>query len=245
MLFSGNSHTTLFLTPNLKKNVKTYVVDKERQKEIFSIMKDSKKRQKQFVKIRKKYIKESTKLNTDRSTTREQYNEIMPEYFEARQEIHAFSISNEMAMKNITTEEEWNNIVNAVLKAPSKSKVKDKATSSNNKNFNRIIQACEKIITDKNRKDKALQAIDSYRNKVDETLPFFIEWSYKDWESIRDYDAKKEDYEAIDSQLQELRNELWIAFLDTRFQLLENTNEMEWKQIIKDFNRIIKFDVID
>jgi len=240
-----SSPTTFFLTPKLKKHVRTHVVEKERQKEIFVLIKPAKKKQNKFAKTREKYIKRSVKLNKNRNTTREQYNAIMPEYFEARKELHEFSISNEMAMRKITTEDEWNNIMNAISAERSKSKEKDKIISANNKEFNQIINACKKNIADEERKNKAIQAIESYRNQVEKTLPYFVEVSEKDWETLRNYNATLEDYEAIDSEVLKLRDELWTVFLDTRFQLLENTTEKEWKRIIRKFNKLIKSDVID
>ena len=59
---TGGGHSTFFLNPELKKNVKTYVLEKERRKEIFSIMKESKKKQKEFVKKRKAYLKAAKKI---------------------------------------------------------------------------------------------------------------------------------------------------------------------------------------
>jgi hypothetical protein len=105
-IFFAGGQETFFLTPKLKKQVKTYVIEKDRQKEIFVIMKESKKKQKAFTKTRKSYMKKYHQLNLDRNSTVEDHKELFVAYYDERKEIVDYSIEQEMAMKKITTEEE-------------------------------------------------------------------------------------------------------------------------------------------
>lgn len=207
-------------------------------------MKVSKKEQKAFVKERKRYIKASGKLNMDRNTTRQEYSDLMDEYLLVRREIQAFSIDNEMAMKEITTNEEWDNIMNAILEKTTKNKVKKKMAGESRKFFDKVIFNCKRNIEDESRRELVIASISDFRKKVDESIPAISEASYKNLETIRNYDAARADYEEVGKSLHKIRSEIMDAFLDTRFELIENTTEQEWKKVIKEFNKLVKKDMI-
>ena len=207
-------------------------------------MKVSKKKQKSFVKTRKGYIKRSRKLNLDRNTTRDQYTELIAEYREVQLEIQAYSIDSEMAMKKITKEDEWDNIMNEILESNSKNKTRQKMEKGSQKLYDKVVMACEKNIGDDLIREKVLESVNKFKQKVDGFIPKISELSYKNSESIRDYSAERVDYEEIINEIREMRREIMNAFLDTRFQLLEYTTEEQWSKIIKHFDKLVKKDKI-
>lgn len=238
-LTSTGGHSTFFLNPELKKNVKTYVLEKERRKEIFSIMKESKKKQKEFVKKRKAYLKAAKKINIDRKSTREQYELLNEEYMKARSEIQVFSIARELEIKSIILEDEWEKIMEDILGDVSKNKIRDKMESGSDKYFNKLINACNKHITLDLKRDNAVASINRYREKVNASIPRLSEVSYKSIENIRDYNTPEENYKEVGKGISQIRKEIMKSFLDTRFHLLEYTTEAEWEKIISEINQLV------
>lgn len=236
----GGGNETFFLTPDLKKNVKTFVEDKERKAEIFALMKESKKRQVAFVKLRKKTFKDYKKLNLDRNTTLEKHQAFVNDYFDARKEISAFSIDKELAMKKLMTEEEWNNIMNSVMEKTDKDKIRKKMEQSSQKFFETLTEMAETSIVDATKKGAVMESLDEFQEDINTYIPSVAELSYKNLETIRDYNATKYEYENGAEELQKMRREINDDFLKLRFQLLELTTEKEWNKIIKAYNNLIK-----
>jgi hypothetical protein len=237
--YFGGGHETFFLTPDLKKNVKTYVEDKEKKHEIYAIMKESKKMQKTFEKTRKGYIKKYKALNVDRNSTKDQHQALIGEYLEKRKEISALSIEKEMSMKKLCTEEEWGNIMNAIMEKTDKGKVKKSMEKTNQKFFDKLVKTFTTNISDEANRKKALASLNESKENVDIVIPMVSELSYKNIEAIRSYNAKKADYDEDAEQLRIIRKEIYDNFLKLRFQLLEYTTEEEWNIIIKDYNKLV------
>lgn len=238
-LTSTTGHSTFFLTPKLKQNIKEHVIDKPRREEIFTIMKSSKKEQKEFVKQRKNYLKSIKKLNLDRNAIRSQFEELNADYMKARHEIQVFSIDRELEIKQIVKQEEWENMMTDILGDIPKNKIRDKMETSSDKFFNKLINACNKNISVDLAKDKAIQSIDGYREKVNAFIPRLAELGYRSLETIRDYNTPENVYREGGKELNQIRKEITDSFLDVRFELLECTTEKEWKKIITEFNQIL------
>jgi hypothetical protein len=202
-------------------------------------MKVSKKKQKAFVKSRKGYMKEYKALNLDRSSTIEQHEALIIEYLDARKEISAFSIEKEMAMKKLTTEEEWNNIMNSVMEKTDKGKVRKSMEKTTQKFYEKLVESFNTNISNESNRNKALASLDEFKEDVDAAIPMISESSYKYIETIRSYNATKSDYELGAEELRKIRREINDDFLKLRFQLLEYTTEEEWNTIIKEYNKII------
>lgn len=243
-IFLGGGQETFFLTPKLKKHVKTYVQDKDRQKEIFVIMKESKKKQKAFTKTRKSYMKKYQQLNLNRNSTPEDHQELFVAYYEERQAIVDYSIAQEMAMKKITTEEEWSDIMNVVLAQTTKEKARDKMQKTMDKAFGNVIQSCRDHISNPDNQNSAVSSAKKLKEKVDELIPRLADLGYKNIETIRDYNAGKSAYERISNEHHQMRKEIDDHFLDFRFGLLEMTSEDEWDVLIKDISKLLKKDMV-
>lgn len=234
----GGGHETFFLNPDLKKNVKTYVENKENKQEIYAIMKESKKTQKVFVKTRKSYFKKYKVLNFDRNSTMDQHQALRNEYQEIRKEISAFSIEKELAMKKLCSEEEWGNIMNAVMKKKDKGKVKKSMEKSNQKFFDKLVKTFTISIANEANRKKTLKSLDELKETVDTAIPMISELSYKKRDAIRSYNATKADYDEGAEELTIIRKKVNDNFLKLRFQLLEYTTENEWNTIIKEYNNL-------
>lgn len=235
----GGGHETFFLNPDLKKNVKTYVLEEERKDEIFLLMKDSKKEQKVFLKSEKAYIKAYKKLNKDRNSTLEEHRVLVDEYLKEHVSIAAFSIDQEIAMKKLTTPEEWTNIMDAVLEKKDKGKVEKKMNQASQIFFKNLNKSVEDNIAESDSKMKILEIVNKLKIDLDEFIPIAVELSYKNHEAMRDYNAPKEAYESSAIELINLRKQLSEDYLELRFQLLELTSEKEWKSIVKEYNKLI------
>ena len=236
----GGGNETFFLTPDLKKNVKKYVLDENRKDQIFSLMKESKKRQLAFYKSRKKAYKNYKKINLDRNSTLLDHQTFVNTYFETRLEISSYSIDKELAMKKLTTEEEWDNIMNSVMEQQDKGKVQKKMKEDSQKFFEKLTEIAQTSITNESNKRTVMESLDEFEEDINAYIPIVAELSYKNHETIRDYKATKAEYENGAKELHELRQEINDDFLKLRFQLLELTTVKEWKKIIKAYNDLIR-----
>jgi hypothetical protein len=243
-IFFAGGQETFFLTPKLKKQVKTYVIEKDRQKEIFVIMKESKKKQKAFTKTRKSYMKKYHQLNLDRNSTVEDHKELFVAYYDERKEIVDYSIEQEMAMKKITTEEEWGDIMNVVLAQTTKEKARDKMQKTMDKAFGNVIQSCNDHISNPDNRNSAVSSVTRLQGKVDELIPRLADLGYKNMETIRDYSAAKSAYERISNDHHQMRKEIDDLFLDFRFELLDMTTVDEWNVLMKDISKLLKKDMV-
>ena len=73
----GGSAEMLFLNPEIKKNVKTYVADQQRKKDIYVIIKQIETDQESFLKKRKKvYAKKSSELNLNYASKRRDFEKL-------------------------------------------------------------------------------------------------------------------------------------------------------------------------
>ncbi len=222
-----------------KKNVKTYVVDEEKKEEIYAIMKTAKKPQKAYAKERKGFIKKYKSLNVDRNSTMEQHQALLNDFREARTEIGDFSIDKEIAMKKLTTKEEWENIMNAVMEKTDKGKAQKSMEKTSQKYFEKLAETFTTNISDEANRKKALASIDKLKKEVFVSIPTVSDLSYKNMEALRGYNATKDDYNKSAEGLRTMRKEINDDFVKLRFELLDYATEEEWKTIIKAYNKIV------
>jgi hypothetical protein len=240
----GGGHTTFYLTPALKKNIKTYVVDKNRQKEIFQIMDASKKNQKVFFKTRKKYIKEAKQLTLKRNTTKEQFNAFTTRYFTDREAVQDYSIDAELAIKHWFSPSEWGQMVDAFPEKVEKDKLRKKYDKDIAKKFKRIKNVSEKHLVEDKNKATILASIDTLHAEIKGFIPRVTEVNYQYLKTIRDHDVSREAYIQLADSILQIRMDILYRFIDTRSQIRQNTSDKGWKGMMKAYNKLLDLGLI-
>lgn len=239
MLFVGGVDT-IFLTPNFKKNVKTYVSDKGKEKEVLALMKEAKNEQKDLLKQKKKIAKQAALLSKDRSTKREEIEKLFLSYYKLRLDAQETGIEREIKMKSIIEEPEWDSIVKSIDKNTGKNKIEKNVKKTNAKIFTPLIKKCEKNIAGQSRRKIVVDAITLENENINKFLDNFISLNYKSMESIRTYEAGYDDYKKAVEIVNKGRLEILHETLDLREIIIENTTEDEWNKISKQMVKLIK-----
>ena len=239
LLFAGGAET-IFLTPDFKKNVKTHVNDKEKEKEILALMKESKNEQKDLLKQKKKITKQAALLNRDKSTRREEIEILFLSYYKLRLKAQETGIEREIKMKSIIEEPEWDSIVKSIDENTGKNKIEKDVKKTNTKIFTPLIKKCEKNIVDQSKRKKIINAITVENEYINKFLDNFISLNYKSMESIRAYNAGYDDYKEAIEAINTERLEILHRTLDLREIIIENTTEDEWNKIYKQMDKFIK-----
>jgi adenine-specific DNA methylase len=111
-LLGGNVPDGFFTLPEIKKEIKVQVTDKEKQKEILAIMKETNKKITSFNKKLNKSIK-SDNLYRSRDVTLEQLTTYHENLINERNILQKEVIAARMKVINLMTEEEWNAVNNS------------------------------------------------------------------------------------------------------------------------------------
>jgi len=238
--FFGGGNETFFLTPNFKKNVKTYVEDKGRRKEIFTMIKEAKKNQKKFIKEKRKYLKKAAKVSLDPHSPREDLYNLFMEHHNKRLEMQASGIDIEIKMKSITTKDEWDQIINNVIVNPDKNKLEKKIIKVSKKVYDNLVKSVNTNVADSLKRNSILDAITDQQTEFNNFMNSFVNMNYKELESIRGYDVKKEEYQKLANKFNKERKEVVLKIFDLRNVILKNTTADEWKIIVKKFNKLFK-----
>jgi hypothetical protein len=239
ILFVGGVET-IFLTPDFKKNVKTYVKDKGKEKEILSLMDEAKKAQKDLLKQKGKITKKAALLSSTKSSRRDEIEKLFLTYYKLRLKAQETGIEREIKMKSIIEEPEWNNIIKRIDETTSKNKIGDYVKKTNAKIFDPLIKKCEKYIIDTPRREKIMAAIIAENEFINTFLDNFIQLNYKSMESIRAYSAGYNDYKVAIKPINTKRLEILHRTLDLRDIIIDNTTEEEWVKISKQIEDLIK-----
>ncbi|HEY9113849.1 MAG TPA: hypothetical protein VIN10_04070 [Bacteroidales bacterium] len=240
ILLYGGGYDTIMLNPDMKKNVHTFVVDKNRVKEIDHILKEMEKSQKAFHKVVKKGpFKEFEALNINPDATRAEYETLLNAYFVDLKALQQSQIDSELKIRSDIKEAEWNQIMEKVLATPDKSKAKKQMEKLTEKMHSGMIKACEKSISDPSNLSAAKTLIDNYRAKAELLGESIMDIGYKNQETIRNYNASREQYEDIRAEMLAKRLDFMQTVVDLRFELLEITPQKEWKGLATELNKTL------
>ena len=234
----------IFMIPKLEKEIKSHIADDERKNEILQIIKEAKKEIKQFGKFRKKKLKEIQKMGVKREVSSDMMFEIFEKYNNTRLSLQSDLIEKRLTLQELFTDEEWELIIeNAVF--PS-----EKARKKADKQEDKIEQKIDKLIADirgtillniedENKRSKVLNSLDNYST----TLVTFIEegqqMNYEDNNIARNKNAIKNELDQFYQKQNQLRYKGAIEYMQLRSTVIRNTNEKEWKAIVKDLNKFI------
>lgn len=241
LLFFGGSEE-YFLIADLDKGVKKFVVEKETKKEVLSIFKIKTKDLKKSNKAHAKLIKEFGKVNLDRSSSKEvfeQYAQNLANSLKSNQDIIIDARINTIVK---LSEEEWKNITTLSKETTQKrnAKIQKKLDKKDQKDpFAKIETSITESIIDESNRKSALSSLDQLRKSYSTIAEKLKDKNIIDTPALENKDTSQEDLEAMALYLRELRLEAYHDMLDFRFEILEQSNEMEWSKIMKSLNKLM------
>ncbi|MEM9326818.1 MAG: hypothetical protein AAGA85_14225 [Bacteroidota bacterium] len=238
MIFGGGSNSP-FADPDLLKYIKKTVADQDRKEQIVDLAKEYKTYIKRFAKEQAEGLKEMDAMFANRETTRADFETFFSEWRGSHATQEAKAVEGRMRFQNMITEEEWARVlqmVDAGKKDPTKDQRKliDKFKSRTTKR--RAAIASE--IADADRRETALKSYDGFQLAVVEYMLEKARLNYKDNDAIRNIFASEDDMKAIYAKRDQLRAELYKAYIPMHAELVASTKEEEWTNISKAVSKL-------
>jgi hypothetical protein len=236
MLFFGGIE--YFLMDELEKGVKTFVVEKDRRKEIQADLKHSISIIKAFNKDRSSKLKVLKEMNADRNITKVELEEFYQDRHEERTELQRMVINERLKVLPKLTEQEWDSIVK--MSAETLAKKKEKAAKKKPKDvFAAVIKTANKAIEEKDSASKVVELVNDYQVEFDSYVENLSKAKASNGEILTNKDASFEELKTLADGGNSHRKEAFNAFIHFHFELKEITNETEWAKIMKEFNKVI------
>ena len=235
----------IFMVDDLKKEIKNNVTDQDRSKEILLLVKEAKTEIKTFGKLRKHKLKQLKKISQDRAVTTEELLNVFQEYFDARMAMQAKLIDDRLQIQELLNDEEWKQIIEPAVLPSEKAKKKiEKSESKENDKVEKFINDLKKEINNKLEEESKKKIINDKLDIFILTLKEFVEEGHKmnfeDNQLVRNKNASREDLEGFYQRHNALRMKGTKEYFNIREVALQNTNEKEWKAIIKSLNSLVK-----
>ena len=241
ILFFGGGIDTVLLNPDMKKNVKTYVLDKEREKKILLILKETEKSQKQFHKnTKKESLKNFKDLNLNYDSKSEDFTSVLNSYFSDLESLQKSYLDNELEVRSIIEKAEWDNIMEKVMQEPDKDKAKRTFEKMSNQTHDALIKTCNELISDESEREKASKLLEEYKSNINALADKLLSLNYKSQSTIRTYSSPREDFEVVQIDILKRRKEFMNYVVDMRFQLKELVPEHNWTVMAKKLNKSLE-----
>lgn len=235
-IFGGGSQTFL-LSPNLKKNVDTYVTDKKRKEEIYQLIKQVEKSEENFEKQTKKvFDKKLIALNMNRASTTADFIQEYNIFYDSLQGLQNGYLNSEIKIRTLILPKEWDSIMNKVIKMPDQVKARKSLHEENLKLYYKLLAACRKYIPDSLGKVKAKSYADEYKVKGDTLANAFLDLNYRYLKTLRPYKVSRKDFEPMRAEMIELRRNYTNYLVDMRFKLMAITPLKNWEGLAKELN---------
>ncbi len=235
----------IFIIPNLDKEIKSHVVDKERKNEILQVVKEGKKEIKAFEKLRKDKLKQIEKLGMSEEVSADELLDIYKVYNGARLNMQSVLIDKRLELQDLISDNEWKHLIeNAVLPSEKALKKTDKQDKKEDDEVEKLIKKIENTITveisEANRRQNLLNSLEKFNTSLKEFVNESQKMNFKDNKMIRDKTATKEVMENFYARQNVLRQKGTIEYFQLRDAAIKNTSQDEWKSIVKAIMSIVK-----
>ncbi len=231
----------LTLIPKFNKNVKKHVESEENKKEILASIKDFKKAKKAHNKTEKKFLKHFA-VNSLKRDTPEEFFEISFKKMESAQnQFDQKSVEIRLKVQELIKEEEWQKILDASEKGLLKEqKNNEKALQKLNKVIEKVKKKLADDLPNPDKQKQALAIADQLHDDINQQVRAFFKINYLENDTLRNLHATKTAIEAVTQDMKQIRKNIYDAFVEARFEMIEVTNEQEWDAIVKSINKLLK-----
>jgi hypothetical protein len=241
LLFGGPEE--MFLMGTIEKGIKKEITDKDRQKEIKSIISDYKERVKNYKKIRKIQKKELAALYDSKKSSSDNFSSLYEEMILTLQDLQMETIDSRIQSIEMITDEEWKNMVKmekdrltkAETKA-SKSKKKDKEP----KPFSNLQEVIQSLNLDAQNEQESLQQLEKVKKSYDDLVHTVQDSRNKFSQIIRDRNSTRTELESVANWNNQIKKDAYFNLVDLHKKLSENVTDENWAKVAKEFGKIIK-----
>lgn len=242
ILLSGGTMST-YVFDDIDKYVKSEVTDKERKKEILDDIKITKKEVKAYQKKRSEIMKRLKKMNLDRNTTIDNFEEIKNELYSARVEIDEYASRSRVEIIQKISDEEWGQIVEAEIERTESQQAKDYEKEQKGKmkgGFENITITISETIVDESKKESALEAAYSFEEKYNTMEKALNARFPSDNDVLKTKNSTSDELMKVFNELSSLKRNAFWGLQDFHASMKELTDEKEWKKIMKEVNKLIR-----
>ena len=238
LLFFGSYQGAFFELENVEKLIKHHVEDDVRKdkaleysKAYFDFVKESRKEG-------EKLKKELKKLSENRETSREDLEKVLDAVngIDIQLQQHwAVSITN---VKSNITEKEFEAILKDGVEDLNE-KSQEKADMTRQKFFTGAKSSIDKHVENSDTKQKSIESLETYEAKVNRLYSLQDRINFADSPILRKYDASVGDYDPLFNLVNEQKRAVLEAYFDFHFDLVKLLTDDEWKELNKDFQKLL------
>jgi arsenate reductase-like glutaredoxin family protein len=238
LIFGGGSQSVL-LNPDLKKHIRKFVENKENKKQLLTITKSYEKEAKAFIKKEKKMVKQMGQLNSQRTTTEEEFREFFTNAITQYKEFQQKGLECRLEIQQLLTESESMQIFKASEESWKKSeKTREKWVIRLRKQFDKLNSKINKQVQDQTRRDQTIEIVDEFRNNLIDIKCEYDKFNIIDNPILKKHDATKSELQTELDLQNELRCQFYNVYIENHSKLVNFTTEEEWDKVIKSVNRI-------
>jgi len=242
LIFGGAD--PIFIIDDIDKKIKKEITDETRRDEIMATFKVAKKEFKSYQKDLKKKVKEGTDLQEDRNTTQEQFNNLVDEVFEMREQHFDRFTDYSIEIRSKLTDQEFNNATAEATSPTDKQEKKtqkkeEKADEKVNKILGKLKESIQEEILDPDRLKQALAQYEILEADKQALIQEIQDLNYQQEAKLRVRTASRADFEQIFQVQQQVWDDYYQQYVDMHFKLVELTTEDEWKAISKKMNSLL------
>jgi len=227
-----------FLIPNIKDRVKGLVSDPIRLAKINGAILTAEEASKALDKKYKEYGKQLNELTKQRGTPEGAFMALYAEAIAAYKEVQEIFIQGRAVFIENLTLKEFSILTAPDAKETAKreEQVQDaieKAEVKIPKDLDKISELALQIISDPERQQSVLAAVQDYQQSLEDFLQEYGTWNYRNNEVLRDYQATEAQLQALLDKLNGYRLNIYTAFSDLYLRLSEACTDEEWKAAAK------------
>ncbi|MFY0628202.1 MAG: hypothetical protein JXR07_18025 [Reichenbachiella sp.] len=237
-LLSGGP-SDVFQIPHLEKEIKANVLDDERKDQLLDLVKGAKQQSKDYMKFRSKQVKLMKKYSADRTIASAKMLDLFNSYHSKRLVLQDSMISYRLQFQDLFTDEEWNSVIGKAEfpsgnKVNKQEKAEQKANDAIDKIFSEIDKSIVKNISDTTKRKEVLVSMSGFEAIFYEFNLLGQSMNYTDKEYMKNRTLVKADLDGFYDDQNDLRVKGMDAFLAFRDAGIKNTEEGEWKAIMKE-----------
>lgn len=238
LIFSGGSQSVL-LNPDFKKHTRKYVENPQNKKLILSHIKTYEKEGKAFMKKEKKMVKQMEQLNSERTTTEDEFRKLFTNAMTYYKQIQQTGLASRLEIQQLLTEQEGKQIIKASVESWKKSdKKREKLIIKLTQRFEKLNSKINKQVQDETRQGQAIEIVDKFRNTLIDIKREYDKFNLMDNPILKKHDASKSELQTLLDLKNELRWQFYNAYIETHEKLVKVTTEEEWDKVIKSVNGI-------
>jgi hypothetical protein len=241
----GGGPEEIFMIPNLKKEIKKNVSDKDRKQNLYLLISDAKKEIKTFRKQQEKDVKKAKKLAGNYNSDFDDLKKIYNDSFENRKKHQAYSIDKRLKFQELMTDGEWDNMVKrqVILKRKDQKK-KDKGEikeeKEEDKMFTKMLEAINENISDEEKRSKINNSFSEFKKVFSSLLEEKRAHDFQDNDMIASRNSTRMDFENYYRRTDSIRTELYDSYLNLIKASRDELDEGEWKAISKSLGQVYK-----